>query len=356
LGCEEDKYGLSFQGLNYKLLLPWKFPVYLFKFFIDYRIRKQNQSANNYMVAEIGINNYYRISPDGFKWPIELDGISKREIFYLQKASIDMIDKSEETIKRFCLVMEREYKESERHQFIRNFEIRYDLYLGCYDELNKIVGDIFIESRNDDGKDEKIKSLKDAIWNFKFDGTDELNIYTPIDEDNQRSRLKKFYHFTWEKVKKAVYYKTLSDSKPLKCCVCKSFAIGYLPSIDLIKPNDYDKIYDSYRIKFHKCDKDWTQYHFVAANNEIASFLYLLKDLLFQVEFTDSLDSIKSFKLKNIESNENIDGIKNFLQKILYEIKTVDGKTAIDLSRINHQNKFTGFIETVFGDLDKLKS
>ena len=64
------------------------------------------------------------------------------------------------------------------------------------------------------------------------------------------------------------------------CYSCKSLAIGYLPAFEILKPENYfnDKQWGK---TIHNCFKNWTQYHFVAANNEIASFIYLLKDRLY---------------------------------------------------------------------------
>jgi hypothetical protein len=44
--------------------------------------------------------------------------------------------------------------------------------------------------------------------------------------------------------------------------------------------------------------KTGLMYHFEAVNNEIISFIYLLKDRLFQVETTKTLDRIISYKIK----------------------------------------------------------
>lgn len=106
----------------------------------------------------------------------------------------------------------------------------------------------------------------------------------------------------------------------------------------------------------HSCFDSWTQYHFVAANNEIVSVIYLLKDRLFKVEITETLDSIISYKVERYELKNFIKFEMKFLFNILNKRRTNEGKSAIELSEINHgdNNIFIEFIETVEKDLENL--
>jgi hypothetical protein len=135
-------------------------------------------------------------------------------------------------------------------------------------------------------------------------------------------------------------------------------AIGYLPAFEKLKPENYFNKNYNYELKktIHKCYSDWTQYHFVAANNEIASFIYLLKERLFEVKITETIDSIISYEAEKNKIKHCIECEKKFLTHILNERLTTEKQSAIGLSKIYYgddNNTFIEFIERV-NDLEKL--
>ena len=162
---------------------------------------------------------------------------------------------------------------------------------------------------------------------------------------------------------------------------------------EILKPENYfnENYNNEVERTIHKCYSGWTQYHFVAANNEIASFIYLLKDRLFGIEITEAVDSIISYKVERNRIKHCIEYEKRFISHILTERRTnedfsnnnyitlyklyklyklilyyfngiftqedeMEGHSAIELSKINHgdNNIFITFIDTVIGNLEKL--
>jgi hypothetical protein len=364
LGCNSDKSAYRIEGYIvdcFKFVFPWISYKKLAGNFADFAIKMNNDYVNEFMVREIG-NKYFRISPESFKKPIQLDGISKFEIWTLQEAAREMIKGSKNKIESFCTSHELSEELSKRYNIINKFETRYDLYTGIYAELIAIVDEINFYEKNQNEKEiakknKQIKLLEKGIKDFTFihDGINIKNnkIYTPFKSGDQI------------------------------CYSCKSLAIGYLPAFEKLKPENYfnDKQWGK---TIHNCFKNWTQYHFVAANNEIASFIYLLKDRLFQVEITETLDSIISYQVERKElknfikfemkflsdilserrTNEN-NHLKNFfnyivqvsLNYILYYFRQEDEKkSAIELSEMYHfhNNIFIKFIKTVIEDLENL--
>ena len=255
------------------------------------------------------------------------DGISILEIWTLQEAARKMIKNSSNKIRRFCKALGMEV-----------IETRYDLYTGLYSELISIVDEIKSCEINRDEleKANQIKLLEKGIKDFTFihDGINIKNnkIYTPFKSGDQI------------------------------CYSCKSLAIGYLPAFEILKPENYfnENYKSEYESKsekiIHICCSDWTQYHFVAANNEIASFIYLLKDRLFQIEITETVDSIISYKVERNRIKHCIACEKRFLSHILNERLTNKRQSAIELFKMYHpdNNIFIKFIETVINDLEKL--
>jgi len=302
---------------------------------VDNVISIDNKYVNR-LFEKIG-NNYFRFSPGTFKESIKLDGISKVEIWTLQEYAREMIKKSEDKIKSFCISHDLSTEVSERYNNINTFKTRYDQWITSYSELISIVDEIKLCERNQDKivKAHQIELLEKSIKNFKFEFTFQIDgidfndkIYTPFETAGQI------------------------------CYPCKSLAIGYLPAFEKLKPENYFNKNYNYELKktIHKCYSDWTQYHFVAANNEIASFIYLLKERLFEVKITETIDSIISYEAEKNKIKHCIECEKKFLTHILNERLTTEKQSAIGLSKIYYgddNNTFIEFIERV-NDLEKL--
>jgi hypothetical protein len=91
---------------------------------VDNVISIDNKYVNR-LFEKIG-NNYFRFSPGTFKESIKLDGISKVEIWTLQEYAREMIKKSEDKIKSFCISHDLSTEVSERYNNINTFKTRYD--------------------------------------------------------------------------------------------------------------------------------------------------------------------------------------------------------------------------------------
>ena len=332
LGCSKDTSEYSIKGflrkLNFGLLIPWKEYINLAGSSVDNDINTNNTNVNEFM----GIikANYFRFSPaGGDEKSIKLDGISNREIWILQESARKMIKDLEKQINKFCKSREFD-KVSERYEFIGHFEPRYDLYPNYYANLNVIVDEIKKLSTGKQ-RDAKIEELKAEIKTFKFE---DYKLY------KEKTKLNEKIH-------------TPFTSKNDFCYLCKSLAIGYLPAIEILNSKDYfNENYLKERI-IHICDENWTQYHVVAANCEFASFLYLLKDRLYKLDFSDSHDRIISYEEKD-KIKHCIESKKKFLEEMLEKRETSDKKTAIKLSEIDYNDKFSIFFKTIVVDLDKL--
>ncbi len=405
LGCFNDKYEHSHKGfinkINLKnILYPWILSCHGYNWTessVDNVISTDNKYVNTLMFREIK-NNYNRISPGTFEKPIKLDGIPKVEIWTLQEAARKMIKKSIGKIETFCTSHDLSTDVSERYNKIDKFRTRYDQCLCFYSELNSIVQKIALLEKE---KSKQIKLLEEENKEKK------ANLIRLFEEEKSRQiklleeEIKDFkFEFKFQIDEKDFNDQIYIPFKPGDqiCYSCKSLAIGYLPAFEILKPENYfnENYKSEYESKsekiIHICCSDWTQYHFVAANNEIASFIYLLKERLFQIEITETLDSIISYKVERKNIEQRIECEKHFLSHILNERRTSEDfsknnqinksrykrvsfalynifkkiftkedekklQSAIELSEITHgdnNNLFIIFIKTVIEDLEKL--
>ena len=337
LGCSNDEYNLNLNGFPLNILGLPRFTA-LARNGINNFNNMNNQNTNRIM-QRILQSRYIRISPSG-RQNIQLDGITRREIWILQSTARNMICdiENEKKIKDILEILKQFYIETLRRRG-RNYQniqvhnlsrliTRFDKYPDCYTEITNITN--------------RIENCTTCI--------------TPGDRNNcakcrpelknLNNRILSNFKQTDEKIVGPFYITLFRDT----CLMCKSLSIGYLPLVALLISNDYFS--ENY---IHKCVNNWTPFHFIAANNEIASFIYLLKNRLFNVIITENLDTIVSYEYREIEVNitreiQNI--MKNFRTRYLSSFPFPQWSTVEEVAPPN--GEFISFINKVIRDLDQI--
>ena len=212
---------------------------------IDALTKRNHIDAEKYLKENLN-ERYYRISPLS-PITVELDGISKHEIWILTDSARTMVDSYDENDGRVDEIVTKllfNYRARYRscnNQLLKNdikfrnrYLTRYHIYNEDYTELNEIMNQLNA-SKNEANSEIRIVELDKRLKKFNFKASGEA-IVQPF---------------------------TLRGP----CNVCRSVAIGFLRSIDFLLKRKCET--SAHYLNNHSCVNYWTPLHFAASNNEL---------------------------------------------------------------------------------------
>lgn len=277
--------------------------VFMRQFFADVAtdlINLNNLEVNDTMQRILN-ERYVRFSPQPFE-EIDLDGISKKEIHELYSAGMNLIQLCDRNNQLYetCWKLVRNYNNRmganagyQNRENYNRYISRYLKYPNSYTVVNEITA--LIENCNcrehtcDRCKGNK-KDLNNKLYSFKF-----------LDEQNRR--------INTEKMETPFYWGLIRDT----CVFCKAISVGHLRASNTLKPANFES---------HLCINNWTPFHFAAANNEINSMIFLLSEMVYNINFQNDFGNVLEYWIQDQVNNQEIDDKIARVLRIFNNFKT----------------------------------